>query len=346
MQYRKLGHTDIEVSALCLGTMTFGEQNTEAEAHEQLDQALARGINFIDTAEMYPFPAESETQGRTETYIGNWLKQRKRREDVVLATKIAGPGANTVRDGKTRYTHADLVEAVDGSLRRLQTDHIDLFQLHWPERKTNFFGKLGYQADLREPDPIPQLRATLEALYDLVEAGKIRYIGLSNETAWGVMRCLALAEAQDLPRVVSVQNPYNLLNRTYEVGLAEVSHRERVGLLAYSPLGFGTLTGKYLEGRQPSGARLTQFKQFQRYTKDRAVQATADYVALAHRYGLDPAQMALAWVTSRPFVTSNIIGATDLNQLEANIDSIDLELDEEVLEAIEAIHARNPNPAP
>ncbi|WP_421622003.1 NADP(H)-dependent aldo-keto reductase [Alkalilimnicola ehrlichii] len=346
MEYRKLGHTDIEVSALCLGTMTFGEQNTEAEAHEQLDQALARGINFIDTAEMYPVPAKSETAGRTERYIGTWLKRRRRREDVVLATKIAGPGLETVREGKTRYTHAHLVEAVEGSLQRLQTDYIDLYQLHWPERNTNYFGKLGYQPDPREPDPIPQLRATLEALYDLVEAGKIRHIGLSNETAWGVMRCLWLAEQQDLPRVVSVQNPYNLLNRSYEVGLAEVSHREGVGLMAYSPLAFGVLSGKYLDDRRPEGARLSLFEQFQRYTGQRGVQATADYVALAHRFGLDPAQMALTWVTSRPFVTSTIIGATDLNQLETNIDSMDLTLDDELLEAIDAVHAGNPNPCP
>ncbi|WP_296806042.1 NADP(H)-dependent aldo-keto reductase [Thiocapsa sp.] len=346
MELRPLGRTDIRVSALCLGTMTFGEQNNEAEAHAQLDRALAVGINFIDTAEMYPVPPRAETIGRTEAYIGTWFASRGCRDRVVLASKVAGPGTwlPHLRGGKSRLDRANIVTALDGSLKRLQTDRIDLYQLHWPDRETNYFGKLGY-SPVDDAHSVPLLE-TLEVLADQVRAGKIRHIGVSNETPWGLMRFLALANKHGLPRMVSIQNPYSLLNRSFEVGLAEVAVREDCGLLAYSPLGFGVLSGKYLDGARPAGARVTLFERFNRYSNPQAERATAEYVALARRHGLDPAQMALAWVTSRPFVTSNIIGATTPEQLEANLASADLTLSNEVIAEIEAIHTRQPNPAP
>ncbi|WP_043529165.1 NADP(H)-dependent aldo-keto reductase [Litchfieldella xinjiangensis] len=343
MQIRPLGDTGIEVSRLCLGTMTFGEQNSESEAHEQLDRAVAFGINFIDTAEMYPVPPMAETQGRTEQYIGTWLKARGSRDDLILATKAAGPGMSHIRGGP-RLTRDHLQRAIDTSLKRLQTDYIDLYQLHWPDRSTNFFGKLGYVPDDNE-DATP-LEETLSALKELVDAGKVRAIGLSNETPWGVMRSLHLAETLGLPRVASIQNPYNLLNRSFEVGLAEIAHRERVGLLAYSPLAFGMLSGKYLDGARPPKGRLTLYERFKRYTSDLADEATRAYVGIAREHGLDPSQMALAYVNSRPFLTSNIIGATTMAQLETNLASESLKLDQEVLDAIEAVHQRIPNPSP
>lgn len=343
MQTRPLGNTGIEVSRLCLGTMTFGEQNSESEAHEQLDRAVAFGINFIDTAEMYPVPPRPETQGRTEAYIGSWLKTRTSRDDVIIATKAAGPGLDHIRGGP-RLTRKHLHQAIDDSLARLQTDYVDLYQLHWPDRRSNFFGRLGYVHD-EEEDATP-LEETLSALKELVDAGKVRAIGLSNETPWGVMRCLQLADSLGVPRVASVQNPYNLLNRSFEVGLAEIAHREGVGLLAYSPLGFGVLSGKYLDGARPSNARLTLFERFQRYTGPRAEEATRAYVAIAREHGLDPAQMALAFVNSRSFLTSNIIGATNMEQLESNLESEFLKLNDDVLEAIEDVHARLSNPCP
>jgi aryl-alcohol dehydrogenase-like predicted oxidoreductase len=346
MQYRRLGRSDIDVSALCLGTMTFGQQNTESEAHAQLDLALAVGINFIDTAELYPVPPLAETQGLTETYIGTWLRARGCRDQVVLATKVAGPGdwLPHIRGGKNRLDRPNIEAAIDASLKRLQTDHIDLYQLHWPDRRTNFFGQLGYDP-VDDSDSVPLLE-TLEVLADLVRAGKVRQIGVSNETPWGLMRYLALAEQHGLPRMVSIQNPYNLLNRSFEVGLAEIAIHEPCGLLAYSPLAFGVLSGKYRNGRRPPNGRLTLFERFSRYSNGEAERATTEYVALADRHGLDPAQMALAWVTSRPFVTSNIIGATTLEQLESNIGSLDLTLDEAVIAGIASIHTKQPNPAP
>ncbi len=348
MEYRQLGKTGIKVSAIALGTMTWGQQNTEAEAFEQMDYALEKGINFFDTAEMYPVPPRAQTQGRTETIIGNWLAQRGTRDKLVLATKVAGrgdnnPGLDHVRDGP-RLTREQIHQALNDSLKRLQTGFVDLYQVHWPERATNYFGALGYQH--REDDGAVDIRETLEALAELVQQGKVRHIGLSNETPWGLMRYLQLAREFDLPVVVSVQNPYCLVNRLYEVGLAEMSMREEVGLLAYSPLGGGTLTGKYLNGARPEGARMTLFERFTRYSNPRTQAAIADYVALAGEHGLDPAQMALAFVTSRPFVTSNIIGATSMAQLKSNIDSAELMLSDEVLQAIETIHRDNPNPAP
>ncbi|MDR5868525.1 NADP(H)-dependent aldo-keto reductase [Halomonas koreensis] len=343
MQTRPLGRTGLEVSRLCLGTMTFGEQNTEAEAHEQLDRATAFGINFIDTAEMYPVPPRAATQGRTEAYVGSWLRARGARDDIILATKATGPGLEHIRGGP-RLTRDQLFRAVDDSLARLQTDYIDLYQLHWPDRSTNFFGRLGYCPD--EDEQATPLEESLSALQELVQAGKIRAVGLSNETPWGVMRALQLAEAWGLPRVASIQNPYSLLNRSFEVGLAEIAHREDVGLLAYSPLAFGTLSGKYLDGARPEGARLTLFERFQRYSGPLADEAIHAYVDIARRHDLDPARMALAFVNSRPFLTSNIIGATTLEQLESNLASESLRLPDEVLEAIEAVHRRYPNPCP
>jgi len=346
MHQRRLGQTDLKVSALCLGTMTFGQQNTEREAHAQLDRALAAGINFIDTAEMYPVPPLAETQGRTEQYIGSWLAARGYRNRVVLATKVTGPGEwlPYLRGGKARLDRFNIEAAVETSLKRLRTDYIDLYQLHWPDRETNYFGQLAY-AHPAEDRSVPLLE-TLQVRGDLVASGKIRHIGISNETPWGTMRLLQLAELHGLPRPVSIQNPYNLLNRTFEIGLAEIAIREQCGLLAYSPMAFGVLSGKYLDGARPANARLTLFERFVRYSNPQANRAAAEYVALARRYGLDPAQMALAWVTNRPFVTSNIIGATNMEQLETNLCSANLKLSDELIEAIEAIHTRQPNPSP
>lgn len=346
MEYRILGRTDIRVSIICLGTMTWGQQNSETEAHQQLDAALDRGVNFIDTAEMYSIPTRAETYGKTEEFIGNWIKARNNRDRFVLATKVVGPGSwlPHIRGGKARLDRSNIEIAIDQSLRRLRTDYIDLYQLHWPDRNTNFFGKLGYVHDQSET-PVP-IEETLTVLGDLVAAGKIRHIGLSNETPWGIMRFLQAAQSLNLPRVVSVQNPYNLLNRSFEVGCAEVAHREQVGLLAYSPLGFGVLSGKYIGGARPDGSRLTLFENYKRYVKPNAIKATEAYVALAEQHGLEPAQMALAYVNTRPFLTSTIIGATSMDQLYADIDSIELTLSPEVLEQIEEIHRRYPNPAP
>ncbi len=346
MIYRPLGRTGIEVSALCLGTMTFGEQNSEAQAHAQLDRAVAAGINFIDTAEMYPVPPRAQTQGRTESYIGSWLAARGGRDRVVLATKVSGAAdwITWLRGGGHRLDRRNIEAALEDSLRRLRTDYVDLYQLHWPDRETNFFGKLGY-APPKEDHGVP-LEETLEVLSDLVRAGKVRAIGVSNETPWGLMRFLALSQQRGLPRMATIQNPYSLLNRSFEIGLAEVSIREECGLLAYSPLAFGVLSGKYLDGRRPPGARLTLYERFNRYSNPESERATTEYVALARRHGLDPAQMALAWVSSRPFTTSTIIGATSLEQLESNIGSTAVCLNDDLVVEIEAIHQRQPNPAP
>jgi aryl-alcohol dehydrogenase-like predicted oxidoreductase len=329
--------------------MTWGEQNTEAEGHAQLDAALTAGVNFIDTAEMYSVPPRPETAGSTETIIGNWFKARQNRDKVILATKAAGPSrllpqAAHIRGGVSHFNRENLEAALHGSLQRLQTDYIDLYQLHWPDRSTNHFGRLGYSHEADE-FTVPILE-TLEVLGDFVKAGKVRHIGVSNETPWGVSQFLQLAQSHNLPRIVSIQNPYSLLNRTFEVGLSEFAHREQVGLLAYSPLAFGVLSGKYLGGARPEGARLTLFERFARYNSPQAQAATQAYVDLARQYGLDPAQLALAYVNSRPFLTSNLIGATSLEQLATDIASIDVELPEEVLTAIEAIHTTYPNPSP
>jgi aryl-alcohol dehydrogenase-like predicted oxidoreductase len=347
MQYRKLGNTDIDVSVICLGTMTWGEQNTQPEAFAQMDYALEQGVNFFDTAELYSIPPKAATYGRTEEIIGNWLAQRGTRDRIVLASKIAGPGEDWlphIRAGKTRFDRTHIEAALNASLKRLQTDYLDLYQLHWPERNTNFFGQLGFSP--AQPDDFTPIAETLQALDAQVRAGKIRHIGVSNETPWGVMGFLQAAEQCGLARIVSVQNPYSLLNRSYEVGLAEISWRERCGLLAYSPLGFGVLSGKYLDGAQPHGSRLSLFPDYTRYSNPAAASATARYVALAREHRLDPAQMALAFVNSRPFLTSTIIGATSMDQLKNDIDSVELTLPQQVLEAIEAIHTAYPNPSP
>ena len=347
MKYRKLGNTDIDVSVICLGSMTWGEQNTREQAFAQLDYALSHGVNFIDTAELYAIPPRAQTYGRTEEIIGDWLQARGQRNQIVLASKIAGPGEDWIahiRDGKTRFKRSDIAQAVDASLDRLQTDYIDLYQLHWPERQTNFFGKLGFEPAADESST--PFTETLAALDEQIRAGKIRHIGLSNETPWGVMQFLHCAELAGLSRIVSVQNPYSLLNRSYEVGLAEISWREQAGLLAYSPLGFGVLSGKYMNGARPAGARLTLFPDYNRYSNPAALEATRKYVALAREHQLDPAQMALAYVHSRPFLTSTIIGATTMQQLQSDIDSIDVTLSEDVLQAIEVIHNDHPNPSP
>ncbi|CAO97812.1 NADP(H)-dependent aldo-keto reductase [Erwinia tasmaniensis] len=346
MHYHRIPHSTLEVSSLGLGTMTFGEQNSEADAHAQLDMAVSRGINLIDTAEMYPVPPRPETQGLTEQYIGSWLKARGNRDKIVLASKVAGPIRGT--DAAIRPNQAldrkNIRAALDASLKRLNTDYLDLYQLHWPQRQTNFFGKLNYQYS--EDTATVTLLETLEALTEQVRAGKIRYIGVSNETAWGVMRYLQLAEKHELPRIVSIQNPYSLLNRSFEVGLAEISHHEGVELLAYSSLAFGTLSGKYLNGAQPAGARNTLFSRFTRYSGEQSQQAIAEYVELARKHGLDPSQMALAFVRQQPFVASTLLGATTLEQLKTNIDSYDVTLNEEVLAGLEAIHRRYTYPAP
>ncbi len=345
MKYRKLGRTDLQVSALCLGSMTWGEQNNEHEGFAQIDCAKASGVNFIDTAEMYPVPPRGTTYGATETIIGNYFRQRKNRPEWILASKIAGPGngIDYIRDGKLKHNRAHIVRAIDASLRRLHTDWIDLYQLHWPERPTNYFGQLGYQH--RDTDFTP-LEETLEVLAEQVAAGKIRHIGLSNETPWGMMRYLHMAESRGWPRMASIQNPYNLLNRTFEVGLAEIAIREDCGLLAYSPMAFGMLSGKYANGARPANARISLFSRFSRYTNPQAETACARYVSLAQEHNLNPAQMALAFVTAQPFVTSNIIGATSLEQLTSNLESGSLQLSPDLLQSIEAIHRQQPNPAP
>jgi len=346
MQYRALGRSGLKVSAICLGTMTWGEQNSEAEGHAQMDLAVDRGVTFWDTAEMYPVAPRKETYGRTEEIIGTWLASRKRRDKVIVATKAVGPGERFkhVRDGSPRHDRKHLVAAVDASLKRLQTDYIDLYQLHWPDRSVNSFGTLGYAPDPKEE--MTPLEDTLDALAEIVRSGKVRHVGVSNETPWGVMRYLGLAEAGRGPRMVSIQNAYSLLNRTFEQGLAEIAHREDVGLLAYAPAAAGALSGKYLNGARPPGARITLFPQNTRYFTAAGQEATAAYVALAREHGLDPVRMATAFVLTRPFVTSAIVGATSIAQLENQFAALDTALSPELLAGIEAIHARHTYPCP
>jgi aryl-alcohol dehydrogenase-like predicted oxidoreductase len=346
MQHRELGRSGVTVSALCLGTMTFGEQNSEAEGHAQLDYAFGSGINFIDAAEIYPVPAKPETQGRTEAIIGSWLAGRKQRDKVVIATKIAGRGKATwLRKDRSspRQSAAQIVEAVEGSLKRLRTDYIDLYQLHWPDRPMRVFEGLNYLHIEGDSHPIHEI---LGVLGKLVTAGKIRFVGLSNESPWGVMSFLKASEQHGLPRPVSIQNAYNLVNRTFEMGLSEVAYREQVGLLAYSPLGQGYLTGKYEGGVLPPGSRKTLFNRLGRYEQGNGPRAISTYVALAQRRGLDPAQMAIAFAVSRPFVTSAIIGATTLDQLKTDIDAAALKLPDDVVADIDQIHLDYPNPCP
>lgn len=345
MKYTTLPNTDIKVSKICLGTMTWGEQNTEAEGHEQIEYALDQGVNFLDTAEMYSVPAKPETQGSTEKIIGSWLKKTGRREDIVLASKVAGPAdmVSHIRENMG-FSKEALNDALDKSLKRLNTDYLDLYQLHWPERNTNFFGKRGYKHEEDEKWQ-DNFKEVLENLQELVKAGKIRHIGLSNETAYGLSRFLEESRLHDLPKMITVQNPYSLLNRKDEIGLTEVLHRQNAGLLPYSPLGMGTLSGKHLNGIVEN-TRLSLFPQYKRYSGEVAVAATKAYKEVAVKHELSMTQMALAFVNQQPFVTSNIIGATKMEQLKENIGSIDLELSEEVLEYIEKVHEKYPNPAP
>lgn len=351
MQTRPLGRTGLSVPVICLGTMTFGEQNTEAEGHQQMDYAVSRGVTFFDTAEMYAVPPKAETYGATERIIGSWLKKRGRRDDIVIASKVAGAGAMTwlrPDEAPTRLTRAQMQIALDQSLKRLGTDYIDLYQLHWPERPAPFganparFDAEGW-APRADETPIAEQLDTLDGF---VRAGKVRFIGLSNESAWGTMTFLKEAEARGLPRVQTVQNAYHLLNRTFETALAEVALREEVGLLAYSPLAQGFLTGKYLDGARPAGARVTLFDRQQRYQKPGSEEAIRDYLAIAREAGLDPAVMAIAFVASRPFVTSAIIGATSMAQLKTAIDAGETTLSPDVLAAIDAVHQLRGNPAP
>lgn len=346
MIYETLPQIDEKVSKICLGTMTWGQQNTESQAHEQMDLALSEGVNFWDCAEMYPSPPDKDKQGDTERFMGTWFAKTKQRNKVILASKMSP--MSFLRDGNSRYTAEHISSAIDGNLERLQTDYIDLYQLHWPERQSNFFGQRGYDSEMaaQSLEDLTPFLETIQALNDEIKKGRIRAYGLSNDTAWGLMRYLWEADKNGLIAPITVQNPYSLLNRLYEVGMAEMAHRENVGLLAYSPLGFGVLSGKYLEGKKPAGARLTMYDRFQRYTNEQAVAATEQYAKIAADADLDMAQMALAFVNSRPFVTSNIIGATSIEQLQSNIDSANLTLSDEVLEAIEKVHNQYPNPSP
>jgi aryl-alcohol dehydrogenase-like predicted oxidoreductase len=345
VQYTRLGNSDIEVSRICLGSMTWGEQNTEAEALQQLNYALGEGVNFIDTAEMYPIPPKAGTQGRTETYIGHWLAERGKRDDVVIATKVAGPASWMAHlRGGPQLNRTHIEQAVNDSLQRLQTDYIDLYQVHWPARNTNYFGKLGYRPE--QESSVTTIEETLDALDDLVRQGKVRTIGLSNETPWGAAQYLRLADAKQQARIVSIQNPYSLLNRSFEIGLAEFAHREGTGLLAYSPLGFGVLSGKYLDDSAAVNARLRLFRDYTRYSNEQGVAATQAYVELARDNNLDPAQMALAFILQQPFTTSVIIGATTMLQLQANIASCHVQLDDDIIAAINDIHRNWSNPCP
>lgn len=345
MEYRKLGNTDLDVSVICLGTMTWGNQNTEEEGHAQMDYAFDHGVTFWDTAELYAVPASPETSFKTEMIMGNWFaKNSEKRSKVILATKIAGPGPYTkhIREA-TDYPKQNIFDAVEGSLQRLQTDYIDLYQLHWPARTTNFFGKRGYyHRDGWEDSFLDRI----ESLNELIKQGKIRHWGISNETPWGVLNYLRMADKHDLPKFVSIQNPYNLLNRLYEVGMAEMSIREDVGLLAYSPMAFGLLSGKYHKGLDKPGDRLNKQQTMKRYSSDSCQLATQQYLDIAEKHGMSLAQMSLAFVNQQQFVTSNIIGATNLDQLKENIASIDLKLSKEIIKEINGIHQLIPNPAP
>lgn len=345
MKYTTLPNTDIKVSKICLGSMTWGNQNTEAEGHEQLDYAFNNGVNFIDTAELYPVPATAETSGRTSKIIGTWLKKTGHRDKVVIASKIAGPGDYTAHIRTTGFSPSAINEAIDLELKRLQTDYIDLYQLHWPERQTNTFGVRDYN---HNPNDAWQdnFNEVLHTLDNAIKTGKIRNIGLSNEKAWGTMRYLEESKYNKLARPITIQNAYSLLNRVFEGDMAEIAIRENIGLLAYSPMAFGVLSGKYINNTASDNARLKLFPRFARYSSEQATKATKQYLQLAEDNNLSLAQMALAFVNQRPFITSNIIGATSIAQLKENIDSINIELTNNLLEKINTIHQNNPNPAP
>ena len=346
MNYKKLGNTDLDVSTICLGTMTWGEQNTEEEGFEQMDWALDHGVNFWDTAEIYSIPMRKETYGETERIIGNWFKKTNKREKVVIATKVCGNTSNKyIRGGGNNFGKKKISDALEESLKRLKTDYIDLYQLHWPERNTNFFGKHGYEHDENDNDWTP-FEEILESLENFIKQGKIRYIGLSNETAWGLSKFLEISKLKNLPKMMSVQNPYNLVNRTYEIGMSEISIREKCGLLVYYPLATGALSGKYRKGQMPKNSRQALFKGWERHLNPLAMKAYEEYYKLAKEYDMTMAQLAQAFVNNRPFVTSNIIGATTMYQLKENIDSVNIELSHEIIERINMIHNNNPNPSP
>ena len=345
MKFKKLGTTDLEVSLICLGTMTWGTQNSEKDAFEQMDYSITKGINFFDTAELYSVPPNSDSYGKTEVMIGNWFEKRKNREKVILATKVAGPGCNWIRGGGNNFDEKTIGEAIDGSLRRLKTDYIDLYQLHWPERSTNYFGQRDYTIDSDEGD-WNSFENVLGALEKFIKSGKIRYIGMSNETPYGLSRYIELSKSKKLPRMMSVQNPYNLVNRTYEIGMSEISIREKCGLLVYYPLATGALSGKYRNGKMPKNSRQALFKGWERHLNPLAMKAYEEYYKLAKENNMTMAQLAQAFVNTRPFVTSNIIGATTMDQLKENIDSVNIELTDEIIDKINIIHNNNPNPSP
>ena len=345
MNYKKLGNTDIDVSTISLGTMTWGEQNTQEEGFEQMDYALDQGINFWDTAELYSVPPKEKTYGHTEIIIGNWFKKSKKRDKVILASKVAGPMRAYLRGGGNNYGIEKMTQAVNDSLKRLQTDYIDLYQLHWPERNTNMFGRLGY--DHKDGGDWNKFEDVLENLQKLIDAGKIREVGLSNETPWGVSKFLEISKEKKLPRMMSVQNPYNLLNRVYEIGLAEISVRDQIGLLAYSPLASGYLSGKYRNNQMPKNSRIERDRNFwTRYDKPNTNKAVDAYYEIAKKYGLDLAQMSLKFLEIQPFVTSIIIGATTMEQLKTNIESVNVNLTEEIIKKINEVQTIYPNPCP
>ncbi|MAJ85704.1 MAG: aldo/keto reductase [Candidatus Pelagibacter sp.] len=345
MKYKKLGTTDIDVSLICLGTMTWGTQNSQIEAFEQMDYSFEKGVNFFDTAELYSVPPNSESYGKTETMIGNWFLEKKNRNKIILASKIAGPGCSWIRGGKNCFNEKDIGEAINGSLKRLKTDYIDLYQLHWPERTTNYFGKREFEVD-DEEEKWNDFETVLEALNKFVKAGKIRYIGVSNETPYGLSKYLEISKIKNLPRVMTVQNPYNLVNRTYEIGMSEISLREKCGLIPYYPLATGYLSGKYRNNKMPKNSRQALFKGWGRHGNSMALKAYEEYFKLAEEYNLSPTHLAHAFVNTRPFVTSNIIGATTMKQLIENIESVNVSLNKEICDKINLIHNNNPNPSP
>ena len=344
MNYKKLGNTDLNVSTICLGTMTWGEQNTQNEAFEQMDYSLDNGVNFWDTAELYAVPPKAETYGYTETIIGNWFEKTKKRKDVILASKVGGPSRKYMRNGENSFTGKNLENALHGSLKRLKTDYIDLYQLHWPERNVNNFGRLGYE---HKENDWNKFEDVLENLKKFIGQGKIRYVGLSNETPWGVMNYLQLAKDKDLPRMMSIQNPYSLLNRSYEVGLAEVSIRENIGCLSYSPLASGYLTGKYRNKQFPKGSRMERdFDFWTRYRKPNMEEAVEDYYKISQKFDLDMSQMSIKFCEVQDFMTSVIIGATTMEQLKTNVESVKVNLDSEVIKEINNVQKKYPNPCP
>ena len=345
MKFKKLGTTNIDVSLICLGTMTWGTQNTEKDAFEQMDYAVSQGINFFDTAEIYSVPPTSDSYGKTETMIGNWFEKRKYRDKIILASKVAGPGCDWIRGGGNNFNEKKIGEAIDGSLKRLKTDYIDLYQLHWPERSTNFFGRRDYLFNNKEGN-WNSFESILEALEKFIKSGKIRHIGMSNETPYGLSRYLEISKNKGAPRMMSVQNPYNLVNRTYEIGMSEISIREKCGLLVYYPLAAGGLSGKYRNGKMPKDSRMALFKGWERHLNPLAMQAYDKYFKLAKDFNLTMVQLAQSFVNSRPFVTSNIIGATTMDQLKENVKSIDIEFTDEMMDRINEIHNNNPNPSP